>query len=100
MVPAFPPESGLVSQQCVLIASKLTDIIDNKDITTLNMTQHWETLAIQKYHCLQQVRLVIVYYSYIIFNYKSQKLLYLENLSSISSYFFSRETLTATRIFF
>ena len=54
MVFASHKESGLVSQQRVLVASKLTDIIDDKDITTLNVAQHWEMLAIQKHHCLQQ----------------------------------------------
>ena len=54
MVLASHKESGLVPQQCVLVASKLTDTIDDKDITTLNVAQHWEMLAIQKYHRLQQ----------------------------------------------
>ena len=54
MVLAPHKESGLIPQQCVLVASKLTDIIDDKDITTLNVPQHWEMLAIQKHHCLQQ----------------------------------------------
>ena len=54
MVLASHEESGLVPQQCVLVASKLTDIVDDKDITTLNVAQHWEMLAIEKHHCLQQ----------------------------------------------
>ena len=46
MVLASHIESGLVPQQCILVASKLTDIVDDKDITTLNMAQHWEIFTV------------------------------------------------------
>jgi hypothetical protein len=39
MILAQSKESRSVSQQCVLIASEKTDIIDNEDITALNMAQ-------------------------------------------------------------
>ena len=55
MVLASHEEPCLVSKQRILVASKLTDIaINNKDISTLNVIQHQEMLAIQKYHRLQQ----------------------------------------------
>ena len=62
MVLASHEEPCLVSQQRILVASKLTDIaINNKDISTLNVSQHWEVLAIQKHHCLQQqIKLKII----------------------------------------
>jgi hypothetical protein len=52
MVLAPVKEPRSVSQQCVLVATKVTDIIDNKDITTLNVTQHWEIFTVKKHHCL------------------------------------------------
>ena len=44
----------LVPQQCVLIASKLTDILDDKDITTLNVAKSigWEAFMVEELHCL------------------------------------------------
>ena len=52
MVPAESIEPCLISQQCVLIATKTTDIINNKDISTLNVTKHWEVPTIQEQYSL------------------------------------------------
>ena len=51
---AKPVDPCLVAQQCVLIASKLTDIIDDKDIATLNMAKSvgGEAFMVEKLHCL------------------------------------------------
>jgi hypothetical protein len=47
-------DPGLVSQQCVLVASELTDIVDNEDVTALNVAKSvgGETLVVEKLHCL------------------------------------------------
>ena len=45
-------EPRLVSKQRVFIATEETDIVNNKNISTLNVTQHREMLAIQKHHRL------------------------------------------------
>ena len=39
MILAQSKEPCSVSQQCVLVASESTDIVDDKDITTLNVAQ-------------------------------------------------------------
>ena len=39
MILAQPKEPCSVPQQCVLVASKTTDIVDDKDITALNVAQ-------------------------------------------------------------
>ena len=51
---AKPVDPGLVPQQCILVASKLTDIIDDKDITTLNVAKSIEREAfmVEELHCL------------------------------------------------
>jgi hypothetical protein len=43
---------GLVSQQCVLVASETTDIVDDKDVTTLNVVYQRETNVAKKHHRL------------------------------------------------
>ena len=49
-----PVHPGLVSQQRVLVASKLTDIIDDKDVTTLNVAKciGGEAFVVEELHCL------------------------------------------------
>ena len=41
-----------VAQQCVLIASKTTHIINNKYVPSLNMTEHWKSLAVEELYSL------------------------------------------------
>ena len=46
--------SCLVPQQRVLIAPELTDIVDDKDVTTLNMAKSIgrEAFMVEELHCL------------------------------------------------
>ena len=55
VISAESVEPCLVSQQCVLIATKTTDIVDDKDIPTLNMTQRVSRKAfmVEEHHCLK-----------------------------------------------
>ena len=54
MILAEPVDPGLVAQQCVLVASEKTDIIDDKNITTLNVVNGRElnTFTIEEHHRL------------------------------------------------
>lgn len=52
MIFASHKQSGLVAEQCVLIATKETRVINNKDVSTLNVTKCWKIFAIEKQHCL------------------------------------------------
>ena len=45
-------ESGLVAEESVLITSEQADAIDNKHISTLNMTEIRETTIVEKHHGL------------------------------------------------
>ena len=56
VVLAESKEPCLVSKKCVLVTSKLTDVIDNKYIPSLNMTQCGEPLAVEELHCLLKVK--------------------------------------------
>lgn len=52
MVLAEPVDPGLVAQQCVLIAPEKTDIVDDKDIATLNVVYQRQPKIAEKYHRL------------------------------------------------
>ena len=52
MIFAQSKEPCPIAQQCVLISTKVTDIIDNEDISSLYVTKLWKIFIVKELQCL------------------------------------------------
>ena len=52
MVLAESVDPSLVAQQCVLVASEMTDIVNDENVTTLNVVYGREPKVIEEQHPL------------------------------------------------